>query len=73
MKSPTFEARWAFMSGDARVAFVESRRALRDGFADESAALAASFTAHFNTLRAAAAQRLRFRAFRASRKLSSHA
>ncbi len=59
------------MSGDERVAVAESRRALRAEFPDETPALLKSFAANRAAIRAAAAQRARFLAFR-SAKLSAH-
>jgi hypothetical protein len=68
MPLPTckFEARWDFMSGDERVAFRESRRDLRAEAPDETAALRQSFRGHHQMLERRAAQRARFRAYRAT-------
>jgi hypothetical protein len=59
------------MSGDARVALVESRRDLRADLPDETAQLVRSFAAHRRAMNAARELRQKFHAFRA-RKLSTH-
>ena len=61
-----FEGRWEFMSGDERVALVESRRAIYGDQPDEHAALRRSFSAHHRALARRAALRDRFLTYRAN-------
>ena len=60
------------MTGDNRVAVVEASRALRESFADETADIRRSLSAHYREQRAARALRARFLAYR-TKKLSAHA
>jgi len=61
-----FEGRWSERSGDSRVAYVETCRALRADFPDERQALRNTFAAFNRERDAQRAQRERFAAYRAA-------